>query len=303
MLFSYVSLYAEDPVVTDNNLLNTGNSVAIFPGEKYRTKRIYQLRGYYVELSPGLSFIKNKNLTSDNWKINGGFGYKFNVGYFYSVNQWAKVKLGVGFTSYTTHITGSGEFTSPELKDIDNDSYFETLTISDADYTINPMYVTIPLTFEFGNANISRLGYYFDVGFEYSHLVHEKNTAEGSYSAKGEYPQWGVTLENIPELGFYSERKLESDIGMKKSNIAVKGGAGITIPLSGVVIFKLGLTGYLGLKDLRNKNFKKDESSPISQEAYEFRSQHINNPLATSKGSKSFYTGIEFGFYISKQVK
>ena len=302
LLFSYIILYAADPVIV-NGESDTNDSNSLLPAEKYRMKRIYQIGGYYIDASPGLSFIKNKNLSPDIWNINGDFGYKFNVGYFQSLNQWAWVKLGVGFSSYSAHISGSGVFTSPEFKDIDNDAYIESLTVSNADYSINPMYLTIPLSIEFGNANISKIGYYINFGIEYSYLIHENNKAIGTYSAKGIYPQWGVELENIPELGFYSERNVGTDWNMQKSNISLKGGAGITIPLSGVVIFKLGLTGYLGLKDISNKEIKKDDSSPISQQAYEFRSKYINSPLATSKGSKSFYTGIEFGFYISKRVK
>jgi len=134
-------------------------------------------------------------------------------------------------------------------------------------------------------------------------MINDNSSASGSYSTKGIYPQWGVTIENVPELGFYSERDIDSDWSLQKSNYSIKGGAGITVPLSGIVIFKIGVTGYLGLKDIGSNHDQNTDFGPLTQKAYEFRSKYINNPLASSNGSKTLYTGIEFGFYISKRVK
>ncbi|MBN2635832.1 MAG: hypothetical protein JXR61_06145 [Prolixibacteraceae bacterium] len=303
LIISSLIPYAANQMLLNENDADKSDSRAQLPAEKYRMKRIYQDWGLYIDASPGFSLFKNKNLSQNAWNTEGDYGYKFSAGYFKSLNQWSRLKVGLGLSNYKAHISGNGVFTSPELTDIDNDTYFESLTVTNAKFTANPMYLSIPVTIEFGTANISRIGYYIDFGIEYSYLIHEKNKAQGTYSVTGEYPQWGVTLENIPELGFYAEKNLDSDWKMKKSNISVKGAAGVTIPISGVVIFKVGLASYMGLSNINNKQVKQDNSGPISQEAFEFRSKYVNNPLATSKGSKAFFTGIEFGFYFSKWVK
>ena len=303
LLFSCIILYATEPVAGKDGKTEKSTSFSTFPTYAPQTGIIYQEKGFYFDVSPGISFIKNSKLSSDTWKSESNIGYNFNLGYFYSMSTWAKIKMGLGFSSYSTYLKMGGEITSPALNDIDNDTYFESLTLSNVEYDVNPMYITVPVVFEFGNPNISKIGYYFDIGFEYSYLINENNKTSGTYTTKGIYPQWGVTLENIPELGFYTSKSLEPNWHLRKSNYSIKGGAGITIPLSGMVIFKIGLTGYLGLKDIGNNRAKKDDASPLSQQAYDFRSKYINNPLATSKGSKTLYTGIEFGFYISKHVK
>lgn len=303
LLFSSIILYATEPVIIKDNKAEKSYTNMFYPAADYTGKNIYQIWGYYLEASPGFSSIKSNNLSSDIWKTESKLGYNFNVGYFYSISPTIKFKAGIGFSGYSFGLKGNGEISSTALKDIDNDTYIESLTLSNVNYTINPMYLSIPLTIELGNPNINKIGYYVDLGIEYSLLINENNSASGTYTTKGTYPQWGVTLADIPELGFYTERNIEPGKYLKKSNYSVKGGAGITIPLSGVVIFKLGLTGYLGLKDIGKKQVNNSDTGPISNQAYEFRSQYINNPMSSSGGSKTFYTGIEFGFYISKHVK
>ena len=303
LLFSYFILYAAEPIKTNDKKSENSTSFTTLPTQAPYKRNIYQEQGFYVDVSPGISTIKNSNLSSDIWNSESNWGYNFNIGYFYSLNPSIKVKFGLGISSYSTHLKGNGEITSPEFTDIDGDTYIESLTLSNVDYTVNPMYLTMPFVMEIGNPNINKVGYYFDIGIELAYLVSESNKTGGSYTTKGTYPQWGVTLEDIPELGFYTAKNLESDWGLQKMNYSLKGGAGITIPLSGIVIFKIGVAGYLGLKDVGKNQVNDSDTSPISQEAYEFRSKYINNPLASSEASKTLYTGIEFGFYISKRVK
>lgn len=302
LLFCCFNLHANEPITIKDKKTERSSSYSN-SSIQAPFKTIYQEQGFYIDVSPGISAIKNSNLQSEIWKSEINFGYNFNVGLFRSFSSWVKVKLGVGFSSFSTNLTGDGEIQSPQFEDIDNDIYFETLTLSNAEYNINPMYLTVPLVLELGNPNINKIGYYVDFGIEYAYLINENNSTSGSYTTKGTYPKWGVTIENVPELGFYSARNLNSEWSIQKNNYSVKGGAGITIPLSGIVIFKIGVTGYLGLKDISNKQTQNPESSPLTQQAYEFRSSYINNPLTYSEDSQTLYTGIEFGFYISNRVK
>lgn len=303
LLFSCLILYATEPILTKEKKSEKTAAYSNIETQAPYNRIIYQEQGFFIEASPGVSSIKNKNLSSDIWNPESNLGYNFNLGFFRSVTPWVKIKLGLGFSSYSTHLKGDGEINSPEFTDIDGDTYIESLTLSNIDYSINPMYLTVPIIFELGNPNINKVGYYIDFGLEYSFLVSENNSTSGSYTAKGIYPQWGVTLEDIPELGFYSARNLDSQWSLPKSNYSLKGGAGITIPLSGIVIFKIGVAGYLGLKDIGNKQAQKNDSEVLSQEAFAFRSRYTNNPLISSNGTKTLFTGIEFGFYISKRVK
>lgn len=303
LLFSHIILYAADPVLSKGKK-QEGKSLQSTPSLLGINKQdIYQVRGLYFDASLGMSTIKNNNLSSDIWNQKSGFGYNCSAGYFHSVSPMVKIKLGIGVSSYNTLLVGNGELQSPVIKDIDDDIYIESLMIMNADYNANPMYLSIPLVLEFGNASINKIGYYINFGIEYSYMLNENSTTSGSYTTKGTYPLWGVTLEDVPELGFYTEKNLESGAYLKKTNFSIRGGAGITLPLSGIIIFKIGFAGYMGLKDIGNNKPKNPELSPITQQTYDFRSDYVYNPLAASKQSYTRHVGVEFGFYISKRVK
>lgn len=259
--------------------------------------------GFYGDVSPGLIQIKTKGLASDIWKSDANFAYNFSVGYFHIIAPMLKVKAGLGFSSYKTTFTGTGEIVSQSLVDIDNDRYIESLQLQNVEHTINPMYLNVPVSIEYGTANISRLGYYFDIGFEYSYLLNESNTTSGTYSTSGYYPQWGVTLEDIPELGFFSEKALDTELSLKKNIYSIRAGAGITIPVSGVLIFKVGLAGYKGLNSIGSSKNANVGNNTTSQQTGKFRTNYASNPLASSEGNKPLRIGIEFGLYICKQVK
>lgn len=303
LLFSHIILYATEPVISKFKKLETNKSYSPLSVPAVNRQNIYQVHGLYIDGSLGISTIENKNLSSDVWNQENNIGYNFSAGYFHSLSPFVKIKLGIGVSSYNTLLVGNGEHQSTEIKDIDNDNYTESIILLNAEYNVNPMYLSIPLVLEFGNASVNKIGYYVGLGIEYSYLLNENSTSSGSYTTKGTYPLWDVTLEDVPELGYYTAKDVEPGPTLKNTNYSVRASAGITLPLSGIIIFKIGFAGNIGLMDIGNNKPKKPEQSPISQQAYDFRSEYIYNPLAVQKQSYTRHLGIEFGFYISKRVK
>ncbi|MCG6187528.1 porin family protein [Maribellus maritimus] len=274
------------------------------PGDLSLDNRfIYPAWGFYFEASPGLTNIKNNNLSSEIWDSKKGLGYTFNVGYFQSLGPWFKIKTGIGISSYNNTLNANGDLPTQTLSDIDNDTYTETLTLTNVEKTTNPMYLSVPLIFEFGNPNIERIGFYADLGLKYSFLLNESYTSSGTYSTKGRYEQWEVTLENVPELGFYNNKNLATNAALKNSNISIVAGAGIFVPLSTVVIFKGGVVTNFGVADIGNNKTENTNSNVINNQVHEYRSPYIDNSLAVVKGSRTFHLGLEFGLYISHRLK
>lgn len=296
LFISCTIIYAANPIDGKSK----SSTPAVSPSVARDTRNIYPTWGYFLDVSAGLAGITNSNASLQNWKKETSLGYSVQLGYFHSFLPWLKIKTGIGVSSYSISYTGSGEYISSELRDIDNDVYTETLTLSNLSYTINPLYLTVPVSFEFGPTNVNKLGYYIDVGATYSYLIDDNMSAEGTYTTHGTYPEWGITLENIPELGFYT-RDAEAGGALNKSNISVQGAAGISIPLSGVVILKLGLCASIGLTNL-GSSAQLPENNNVSLQTNQFRSAYISNP-ATLKGSKPYYFGVEVGFLFSKRVK
>ncbi len=303
LLFTFITAFADHALGSDKKdkkEIDTSDS----PSKSMIDKNtIYPVWGFYLDASAGLSEITNNNLASEIWDSQGDLGYSFNFGFFRSFGPFFKIKAGLGVSSFSNSLSGNGEVPSQQFFDVDNDNYLEHLTLTNIENKSNPMYISAPVLLEFGNTNVSKVGYYFNVGINYSYLIYENNSLNGTYTSSGEYLQWGVILEDIPELGFYSEKNIASDKGFQKTNFSALGGAGITIPISGTVIFKIGLTGAYGFKDIGNSLPEKPDESSLSDASYAFRSKYINNTLAVNKGTKTRYVGIEFGLYINKLVK
>jgi len=264
---------------------------------------IYPLWGFYFEASPGISNINNKNLSSGLWNSKGGLGYSLNVGYFQSLSPWIKLKTGLGISGFKNTLSANGQAPQQTLTDIDNDSYTEILTLENVEKVTHPMYMSIPLIFELGNPNINKMGFYADLGIKYSFLINEDHSTSGTYSTKGTYEQWEITLENIPELGFYNEKNMQMNAALKNSNLSVVAGVGVFLPISTNVIFKGGIVTNIGLSDIGNTTLENGNSDVISDQTHSYRAKYIDNTLAVVQGSKTFHLGIEFGLYISHRLK
>ncbi|MEZ5104458.1 MAG: hypothetical protein R2757_08180 [Draconibacterium sp.] len=302
LIFTFVFLEA-NPLSSKESDASETPSISATPVMNPPRRYIYPEWGFFIDGSAGYSLISNPNLSSSIWDPKGNLGATFYIGYFHTINPNMRLLAGLGASYFTSSISGDGEAPQKEFKDIDNDTYTETLTLSNAETRQIPIYVSIPLIFEYGNVSITRPGYYVDFGLKYSYMINNNSQSSGYYSTKGTYQQWGVTLEDVEELGFYSERDLESNTNFKRSDLAVLGGVGITLPISSVVILKLGLVANLGLLDIGNNKPNKSDSGPITSDVYNYRAKYIDNTLAVTKGTRTKYFGLELGIYINKQLK
>jgi hypothetical protein len=219
------------------------------------------------------------------------------------LSPWFKIKTGFGISSYKNTLTINGEAPPQTFTDIDNDTYTETLQLNNLEKKTSPVYVSIPFIFEFGNSNIDRTGFYTDLGIQYSFLMSEGFKQTGTYSTKGTYDKWNITIENVPELGFYNEKEPTVYSNLKNKNVSLVAGAGVFIPFSRTLIFKGGIVTYLGFADLGNNKSENAEQNIINDEVYSFRANYIDNSLAIVNGSKTFLIGIEFGIYIGLGLK
>lgn len=307
LIFIIVIVFAGNPPEGENEKSKSNNSLFspsnLPSNSNYRKNYIYPEWGFFVDASPGISFINNNNLSSEIWKSKGDLGYSFNVGYFHSLNSSFKIKTGLGVSGYKNTLQGNGNIPPQIFTDVDNDPYTENLILTNVENNSSPTYLSIPAIFEYGQTNINKTGFYVNIGFMYSFLFNDSFKPGGSYTTTAYYDQWGLTLENIEELGLYTEKNLESNGTFRKNNLSVLGGVGITVPISSVVIFKAGFVGNLGLTDIGNNQPVQTDSDPLSAEAFEFRSRYVNNSLAVTKGTKTRQIGFEFGLYINKRLK
>lgn len=303
LLFTFVALNAKKSTTEKEEKSNAESKSFSSSVMEYRKNYIYPEWGFFIDASPGLSFIQNNNLSPEIWTTKYDLGYAFNVGYFHSFSSSLKIKAGIGLSGYKNSLQGNGQAPPQQFKDIDNDNYTEYLTLTGVENNISPTFITVPALIEYGSTNITKIGFYVNLGMMYSFMVSDIYKPNGTYSTKGVYEQWGVTLEDIEELGFYSGKNLESNASFRKNNVSLLGGVGITIPMSSAVIFKAGFVGNYGLADLGNNQANVPDLNSLSGDTYSYRTQYIDNSLAVTKGTKTRQIGFEIGLFINKQLK
>lgn len=295
--------FSSKPDCKSENRRATGSVPPAYQFMNTSRNSIYPEWGYYMVQSTGFSVLTNPNLSREIWNNKGGLGFHFDAGFFRSFSPVFRLKAGLGVSYFSSTLEGNGEISAAGLQDIDNDSYTETLSLSNAVNEVNPVYLSVPVSFELGNLSINRTGFYIEGGITYSYLVYSNHQASGFYSAKGTYEQWGLVLENVQELGFYSGRNIQSNADFQKSNLSITGGVGITVPVSSEIILRFGVSGNIGLSDLGNNRPNQLQKEPVSNETFNFRIPYIDNTFAILKGTKTRLIGIDIGIYFNKQLK
>ena len=111
-----------------------------------------------------------------------------------------EVGLGIRGLSFALHHNPS--VATMDATDADGDSYQAIYDYGELSEKLKLTYFDIPIRLCIGQPAADRVTAYFKLGITPSIKVSSKFEGEGTYSLKGYYPQWDVTLENIPELGF-----------------------------------------------------------------------------------------------------
>lgn len=272
---------------------------------------IYPVWGFYFSGSAGASGVSLKD--ADDFESTPGFGTSFNVGFFRALSPGLKLMTGLGFDLSSGTLTADIMEGTENRKDEDGDSYIESFKIEDIEDKISPIYLSVPIIFEFGSTSIEKNGLYFDVGARISYMLTDGHSNSGTISTMGYYQQYDVTLGDytttpmlpeVPELGFVQNTNIEDFVertgldeyeemaSMSNLSISLQAGVGITLPISGgQYLLKTGLVGYYGLTD-------------ISGDQLEGKSQYIKNTFAAGPFSaRPWYAGIEIALYWNKEMK
>lgn len=153
--------------------------------------------------------------------------------------------LGIRFFSLSASRTPY-ELTEAAI-DADGDSFQAMYSFGDLQESLALTYLDIPVRVCFGQPARDHMGLYAKIGVTPSVNVGHNFKGSGTYTLKGYYPQWDVTLENITELGFGSDLEYYTDEKEPEVNVFVLWGNAM---LGGYLPFKgthLLLNGALGV--------------------------------------------------------
>lgn len=164
--------------------------------------------------------------------------------------------------------------------DLDNENYFHLIQASNIEETVNQVSFEIPIIYSLKS---------FNFGFILSIPVSSTFSGKGFFEYQGYYPQYNLTLSNIPEYGFYPRErvlfsgKVEDKIG---SSLVLGYNHHIYQSLSGQII---GLNLQIQYDIIDTFNYS--ENHTLSRFPQDFTSQ-----LLTTKNPRTLY--FSFSVYV-----
>ncbi len=216
------------------------------------------IKGLYLGLQGGYgatmvynqeAFMNYTDLYVIETQQNMNFGFELS----YMFTRGFGLGTGVGTNTYSTNysIDYFNEPSPSKLKDIDGDEYIPSIYVRDLVETDVYESIEIPLLLKFRTGK-GKTAFYMDMGIIYS-LISGYYTQEGTSTRSGYYPEWQVTLVDIPEYDFYTDKPLDAtqtDLVVPSSGLSAYVAMGLSIPLSHNFYMKLGANVRYGIIDM-----------------------------------------------------
>lgn len=254
-------------------------------------------RSYFINTHFGSSNLTNKNIEEEGWDSKGGFGYQVEAGYYRKFKPLIAFGFGLGISSYANQISiDSLNQIITGFNDADQgvtppNDYHERIKYSNPTEDTRITYLDFPLFVEIGNPNIDKIGYFIRLGVKVSTPIADNFSGRGSYTVKGFYPDYGVTLENIPKLGFSEFPMYTDDTNYELNPINISGMAsgGFSLVLTTNWLFRAGIQYVHGFTDI-SKNVEMDNR------ARQTTRNHIleNNDSGTFTKSLGIELGVQY---------
>jgi hypothetical protein len=299
--FWSTTLFAGGPGFSGNNSNNHPSPFMATAARmlNHNEPQSYPGHGFFLDLTPNYSRIFNKTISSDGfWNAKGGFGYALDFGYFLRFNRYIGINLGLGISHYQAEIGYDYYKTTFDTVDIDNEFVQDTVEVFNLAQKTSLMYADVPIFIEFGNPNTYKINFYVRLGVKLSFPISYGFTSTGKTTISGHYPQYFVTLYDIKELGFESDKPITvtSETGLNSFNVSLIAAAGLTIPLSDHLILKIGANLNYGLTEI-SKEKSKDNDISMYTGAY--------NTLLMIPGNKTILqsAGLEVGIIYALNTK
>lgn len=122
------------------------------------------------------------------------------------------IEAGIGVRNYAVSANSAACEQTVNATDADGDTHQAIYTYSNRTERIGLTYIDIPIRICFGQPSQNHMSVYAKVGVTPSIKVASSFNGTGTYSLKGYYQQWDVTLENIEELDFGSDFNCYDDV-------------------------------------------------------------------------------------------
>ena len=199
------------------------------PTQKPVTSPVIGIEANLGQVNPGKGI-------NGQWQKVDALSMKYSV-YFRTANLTKtfplSIEAGVGYQSFGLKAKTNAHSLTNAANDYDGFAYNAIFNYSDLQENLKFNNLIIPIRLYIGRTIKNQTTAYAKIGLTPSIVLNSNYQSSGSYSIKGYYPQWGVLLENMEELGFVDDQQY-CELGQPSVNKFVLWGnlsLGVNIPL------------------------------------------------------------------------
>lgn len=200
-----------------------------------------------AEVFLGLSHLYNDLTNQSFWSRTPKGTQKCHISttlFFSKSSPWA-LKLGFGMSRYQSQIS-CNEFKDSlfNLQDVDGDIYNSRYEFNNVSEKVSLTYLDLPIMIHIGNTYDGYgLQAWAEFGFTLGLNVSKVFYGSGTYNAELYYPNWNVTINDVPELGAVSNAVLYSSditLDVRKMVVWANAAIGMYIPIKKQIGINLG---------------------------------------------------------------
>jgi hypothetical protein len=162
------------------------------------------------------SELKERGIANNYFWGHYGMNADMEFRFFWRKEEKNKTKgfsFGVGGGIYNSFFQADAySEVSQDETDMDNDYYHRITTVNDLFERWTMYSVDIPVKYSSERWKTYTKGRYFKLGARISYIGYGNGVARGSYSRSGYYPEYGVTMKDIPRYGFVSNVQLNEKL-------------------------------------------------------------------------------------------
>lgn len=142
--------------------------------------------------------------------------------------------LGFTYTKLKANFTYFEETVNDQV-DPKGANYNAVCSYNNVEEEVTMMSVNVgPISLSYGRPRCSRISGYGKLGVTFSYNLQRNFKGTGKYNIAGYYPEWNITIHDVPELNFNSDGSCYDKVDVSANQIVLWGNiaGGVYIPLS-----------------------------------------------------------------------
>lgn len=186
--------------------------------------------------------------TQTSFSKPGSYNFTVHAGYGFFFNRYVGLGLGVDLSRYGAAAAIKGNMRWNGVTDSDGEKYNHLLSILRWQDKQEIYYLEVPLTLYIAFPLAHHLDFSAEIGVKYAYPFLSKAAYAGEVAHQGEYPEWGMTITDMPNHGFETKQLEGKGSFVPQQNFIAFAKVGVEFPIARRVAFFTHVYAACGLK-------------------------------------------------------